>query len=221
MTIDDLKEELMWLLQDPTVEHNMSDLIADERLSFAAEYELPRLKLDQPVSGTVTTANWLYDLPSTYQKKVFKARNSQPDGQFLPIYRDIAAIDAIDHDHDETGDFVEMIAVEGEHFAIYPKANNVIYLFFYKKPDIAGDITEVEEEWIHRVLVPRIVLRCFRLLPELARDNVGENTKALDYWRVLLREGLYGSKETGGVGFVHTMLKSNPPRVHGGHQHLP
>lgn len=221
MTIDEYAQTLQWVLQDATVEASLERLIADERLAFAAEYELPSLRLTQPYSGTVTTANWLYQLPSTYQKHVFRARNGADTGGWLPIYRAIGVIDRMDHDHDETATNVRAIAVEDREFAVYPKANDTIYAWFYEKPDIDGDITEIPDEWLEYTLTPRIVLRAFRLYPELARNAISENPRALDYWRTRQREGLYGSMHTGSVGFLNYLRKSKPARRHGGRQPLP
>lgn len=225
MTRGELKTELRGILQDPTTNSSLDDWLAQERLAIAAEYELPSLKLDQPVSGTTTTSNWLYELPPTYHKKVFKARNSHPHGEFLPIYRDIRTIDAMDFDHDETGTYVQQIAVEGDHFAIHPKANDTLYLWFWRLPDLFVDDDdspdELPEAFHHKVLVPRVVLRAFRVYPELARSTFGENAKALDLWRTRLREGLYGSPHTGEIGMMQFFTKSKPPRRHGGRNPLP
>jgi hypothetical protein len=222
MTVDDYKAELQWLLKDPEVESAFDRIIAQERLSFASEYDLPNLRMDQPFVGDVTTANWLYQLPSIYHKNVFRARNSDPNEYwFNPIYRSIEEIDAKDFDHNETAPYVECLGIADGHMAIYPKANNQIYLWFYRKPDTAGAITEIPDEWISKVLTPRIVLRCFRTYPDLARESIAENPLALEYWRTLQREGLYGSAATGGTGFLNAQSKSKKPRRHGGSNPLP
>lgn len=221
MTLDELKTDLDWLLQDRTVNAAFDRLIASERLSFAAEYELPALKLYEPVSVAVTTATWLYDMPATYHKMVFRARNNDPNEYWFPcIYREIAAIDALDFDHNETDTYVQQIAVEGNKLAVYPKANDSIKLWYFKKPDTSAAITEIPDEWIPKVLTPRLVLRAFRLFPELAREASTENRLSLDYWRTRQMEGLYGSPHTGEIGFINTLSKSRPPRRHGGRQPL-
>lgn len=226
MTLAELVDELKIIVLDPAADHQLVRWINESREELAAEYELPALRLDQPVSGTVTTANWLYDLPSSYQKNVFRARNSNPTGHwFRPIYRRIAAIDEHDFDHNETGMFVERLAVEGEHFAVWPKANDTIYLWYYQKPTpLVGD-DDVPEEipaaFHAKVILPSVVLRAFRAYPELARENVGENEKALNLWRRKRHESLYGSHQTGEIGLLNYILKSRMPRVHGGRQPLP
>lgn len=222
MTLDDYKHELQWLLQDPEVESALDQIIRQERLSFAAEYDLQALKMDQPFSGVVTTTNWLYELPASYHKNVFKARNSDPNEYyFRPIARDMGAIDQLDFKHQETGQYVQRIAVADRHMGVWPKANDTILLWFYKKPDVAGDIVEVPDEWISRVLTPRVVLRCFMVYPDLARENMTENRLTLDWWRTQQKSGLYGSAITGETGFINFMTKSRPPRTRGGRQPLP
>lgn len=221
MTVDELKTHIKNVLQDPTIEYSLDQFIEEERLSFSAEYELPSLKLFEPVTLSVTTATWLYDMPATYQKKVFRARNGDTNGAWLPIHRDIAAIERMDFDHTETDTYVSEIAVEDRKIAVYPKANDTLSLFYYKKPDVADDIDEIPDEWAAKVLVPRIVLRAFRVYPELARENIAENPKALDYWRTRQRESLYGSVHTGEIGYLNTLVKNKPPRRRGGRDPLP
>ena len=222
MTLDDYKAELQWVLQDPPVESAFDKIIREERLSFAAEYDLPALKLDQPFIGSVTVDNWLYELPASYHKHVFKARNSDPNEYwFRPIARDIAVIDRMDFKHQQTGSYVSHLAIADRHMAVYPKANDQILLWFYQKPDVAEDITEIPDEFISKVLTPRIVMRCMRLYPDLARENITENRLSLDYWRTLQREGLYGSVQTGSTGFINWLTKSHPPRRRGGRTPLP
>jgi hypothetical protein len=222
VTRDEYTAELRWLMKDPDVESAFDQLLRQERLSFAAEYDLPALRLDQPFIGEVTTDDWLYSLPFSYQKNVFKSRNSNPQEHwFRPIYRDIGAIDARDFDHNDIGPYVECIAIADRHMAIYPKANDTIYTWFYRKPDVDEDITEIPDEWISRVLTPRIVLRCYRLYPDLARENMTENRASLDWWRTQLHEGLFGSQATGLTGWINVIQKSKPPRMRGGRQPLP
>lgn len=218
VTVEELIHELKWVLQDPSTEAHLPEIVRGERLALASEYELPRLKLHQPVSGTVTTANWLYDLPPTYQKKVFRARSSVNGEHWLmPIYRNIAAIDLMDPEHTATGERVSMLAVEGTHFAVYPKADDTILLWFWARPDVEGDIDELPPEWAIPVLLPRCVLRAFRLFPELARSDISENRLSLDLWRTKQREAIYGGPMTGSIGYLNTILKDRPPVVRGGH----
>lgn len=226
MDLEGLRNELKMILLDPTVDARLTDWINEAREELSAEYEFPALKLQEPVSVAVTTADWLYDMPASYQKHVFRARNSDTNGYwFMPIYRNISAVDRRDFAHTETGTRTQMLAVEGNQFAVYPKANDTIHLYYYKKPDPLVDDddvpSEIPTEFHHQVIIPSVVLRAYRAYPELARENIQENTHALNLWRRKRHEGLYGSHVTGSIGLLNFFLKSRPPRVHGGRNHLP
>jgi hypothetical protein len=217
MTLDDLHDELRWLLQDPVISAPQLDrIIAEERLSFADEYELPRLKLHEPERVTIGTDAWLYDMPLYYQKKVFAWHDGSASPTiFTQVFRSLHTLDRLDPLHTETASTVSHLAVESSQFGVYPLAAAELALWYFAKPNTEDDITEIEDQWVYKVLVPRIVLRCFRLFPELARDDRGFDRHALELWRARQREGLYGSSQTGEMGFLNTMAKSRPPRIRG------
>ena len=226
MTRGELKAELGLILLDPVVEDVFNRWIEEERLALASEYELPALRLRVPTTLAVTTATWLYSMPATFQKMLFQVRDADADGgNRLRIHRELLTIEQLDPNHDETDTHVTDVAQQGGQLGIYPLATETLSLWFYQRPTAltldTQSPTEIPSEFHASVLIPRVVLRGFRVYPELARSSSAENTRALDYWRTRLREGLYGSAHTGQIGMINTFGKDRPPMRHGGSDPLP
>lgn len=221
MTRGELKDELMMILKDPTIEHVLDDWLNQALLSLAAEYEIPSLKLKEPVTLAVTEDDWLYDLPASFLKKLFRVTNGNPSKPWLHISPSMDRLDMADRTHTQTGTFVQRVAYEDRQLGIYPKADDTLSLWYYRTPTLMADDddepVDIPEAFHDTVLIPKVVLRGFREYPELARNNIQENARALDYWRTKLREGLYGSAQTGQTGLLGFYIKSQPPRVRGSH----
>lgn len=218
MNLAGLKDELRALGVAGSYSSSFTGWINDAVLEIAADFELPELKLREPTSLSTTTSDWLYDLPSTYHKKVFKCRNE--DYTQIGIAREIDYIDQIDSDHDETGDSVTDVAVEGGQIAIYPKANDTLYLWFYRLPVSMSATTDtpdgIPSSYHARVIIPKVIIKNFLLIggtDAIAADGIG-------YWQSRYRAGLFG--EPGGdVGMINFFAKSKGVRRHGGSDPLP
>lgn len=227
MNLEELKLELKSVLRDPTSEKSVTLWLNDEMGQLAYQYELPALKLKSPATLTTTAADHVYSMANdvthtsgyTYQKHVWRVSLSATPETHLPLNRDIEAIDRIDPDHDETGSETTRIAIEDDSIMVYPLVANTLNLWFYRKPRpmVADENVPdgLSEEWHYRVLIPRVVLRAFRVYPDLATDDPSTNTRALALWTARLNEGLYGSRVTGAIGLIDSLRKSNPPRVRG------
>jgi len=222
MTRGELKAELALLISDDSLDVYFDTWIYDAVMKIAADFELPGLKLYEPNTLTTTTSDWLYDMPATdpvFHKKCFKCRNE--NGDKLTILNTIAVIEELDYDHDETGDNVTNIAVEYNKIAIFPKANDVLSLWYYKKPqdvtDDNGEFTCILPEFHETVLLPKVVLRGFEKIEDMA---INPPHKGILYWKDKYREGLYGTKG-GDIGFIHFLAKLKGVRKYGGHNPLP
>jgi len=162
------------------------------------------------------TYNWLLDLPATYHKKVFKCRNS--NGDRITVGRRIQTIEEIDYDHDETGDYVTNIAVEGDKIAIFPKAVDTLYLWFYRLPvDMSDDADEpdgIPSAYHERVITPKLIIKNSAILQDLTIQYPPE------YFHRKYSEGLYGSR-AGDVGMINYFAKSKGLKRHGGRDPLP
>lgn len=218
MTLSELKDELRSLGVVGSYSSSFTGWLNDAVLEIASDFELPKLKLRESTSLTTTTSDWIYDLPATYHKKVFKCRNE--DYTQIKIAREIDYIDQIDHDHDETGDSVSDVAVEGGQIAIYPKANDTLYLWFYRLPVSMSATTDepdgIPSSYHTRVIIPKVIIKNFLLIGgtgELLFNDIG-------YWQARYRAGLYG--ESGGdVGMINFFAKSKGVKRHGGRDPLP
>ena len=160
--------------------------------------------------------NWLHNLPATYHKKVFKCRNSE--GTQLTVGRRIQTIEELDYDHDETDDYVTNIAVEADKIAIFPKAVDTLYLWFYRLPVSMTEDDDTPDgiptAYHERVIIPKIVIKNSAILQDLTLQYPPK------YFRNLYKEGLYGSPG-GDVGMINYLAKSRGFKRHGGADPLP
>lgn len=223
MNLTRLTAELALYIRDDVLEAYSTSWLNDAILEIASDFELPDLRLREPTALTTTTANWLYSLPATYHKKLFKVRNENYDQ--LSICRDIQTIESIDYDHDETGDSVTNIAIEGVNdtakIAIYPKANDTLYLWYYRLPVSMSAGTDepdgIPPEYHERVIIPKVIAKNYRNLTDMA---VKQTHQSIMYWEKKYKTGLYG--EPGGdIGMINYFAKNKGVRKHGGRDPLP
>jgi len=65
MNLARLKQELSLIVLDKSLERHFADWLNEAVDEIAFDFDLPSLKLRSPVNFAVTTANWLYDPPSS------------------------------------------------------------------------------------------------------------------------------------------------------------
>jgi len=221
MNLARLKSELSVIIRDDSLEPYFTDWLNDAVNEIATDFDLPYLRLLSPESFAVTTSTWLYDPPATYHKNLFKAT----DSNWTRIYvcKRWEEMDSLDLDHDETGDNVTTIAVteEAQQIGIYPLATETIKLWYYKKPtDMEDEDDEpscIPEHFRYRVLIPKVVIRNFKLLQDLM---VQVPHQSLMWWEEELRRGLYGSPR-GDIGMINFFAKARKPKKSGGSNPLP
>mgnify|MGYP001593205333 FL=1 len=222
-----IKTELQVILRDPTVESSFDTWIQDELLQLAYEFDLPMLRLRTPASLVVNNAAWQYNLTAathassfTFHKKLYRVTNALFETG-MRIDTDLNIIDDIDPDHTDTGTNVQRVAYEldlhnNAILGTWPMASETLSLWFYRRPTtmtVDTNIPEFPDAHHFDVLIPRIVLRAFRLYPELATEVAGDATRALALWTQRYQSGLYG--DNGNIGLIDTLRKSRPVRVRG------
>ena len=229
MNRGDIKAELMIILRDPTVESSFDTWINNELEQLAYQFDFPQLRLKTPASLITVNTAWQYNLTAAthassyaFQKKLFRVTNDLFDTG-MRIDTDILLIDDIDPDHSDTGTDVQRVAyeLEGRNNAIlatWPMANDVLSLWFYRKPTALTLDTQfpdfLPDEYVVDVLIPRLVLRAFRLWPELATEGgAGDATRAMVLWTQRYHDGIYGGE--GKIGLLDALRKSKPVRVRG------
>lgn len=221
MNLARLKEELMVVIRDPSLEPYFANWLNDAVNEIATDFDLPYLRLLSPVDFTVTTATWLYDPPATYHKKLFKARDS--DWTNIYVCKRWEELDALDIDHDETGDHVTTVGVteEAQKIGVYPLANETIKLWYYKLPiDMTDEDDEpdcIPAQFRGRILVSKVVIKNFKLLQDLM---VQTPHQSLLWWEEEFRRGLYGSPR-GDIGMINFFAKARKPKRSGGSNPLP
>jgi hypothetical protein len=152
-------------------------------------------------------------------KRLFRV-TSETFQQGVALESDPGWIDDADFAHTATGDSVQRIAVEGDQLLTYPMANDTLQLYFYRRPlDMEQDTDEpdgVPEPYHYAVLVPKVVLRAFRVYPDLAAEVAGDNTKALLLWQNRLTVGLYGDgTQVGMIPYLVKAQRVHTPRIKG------
>ena len=227
MTLDELTVEIKSVCQNPTIESSITTWLNQAVLELAGQYELPQLRLRQPAVLTTTTADYLYPITDAvhplgyeYQKRVFRITSSAFQYGF-GLEGEPQWINSIDPTHAQTGESIQRIAVEGNELVVWPKADDSLNVFYYRKPIpmVDGDDLPdgVAEPFHYRVLVPYVVLRAMRLYPEEMPYSVtGDNTKALLRFQGMLNSGLYGDGVMEGwLHFIQKGERVGTPRLRG------
>jgi hypothetical protein len=157
-----------------------------------------------------------------YQKKLFKVLTNGFDGAEVTLYNSFRPIEEEDYDHDDTGDYVEVIGIEDKQIAIYPMADDVLQMWFYRRPvdmTAQSDVPDgIPEEFHRRVILPKVGLQNFEIIQTMAL-NAPQGT--LKYWQDKYEEGLYGTPR-GDIGMIRYLAKfKRGPKVHGGRDPIP
>lgn len=224
MTLAEMLKELGLVTDDPSIKAQLVDWLHQGIDELAIDYDFPALKRKEPFPLSTNTATWIYTLPETFQKTVFLCTSANYEQ--VTICRTVDELINKDLRHIEIGSRVTHVAVDDagpkKFLYTYPKANDLLQLWFYEKPDRLekdGDVPNLMPAEFHRrVILPRVVLKNYVLLQDMAIDPPH---KSLVYWENLHREGLYGSPR-GDVGLLNWLIKARGgPRRHGGRDPLP
>lgn len=214
MTLAELMEEIGNIVVDSSLEPFYKRWINEAILEIAADFALPALRLIEPVTLPVTTATWLYAVPTTFHKQLFRAA----DSAFNPIHilPDLDSLDHRDISHIDTGDHVTHLAVRDQKLGVYPKATESINLWFYKLPTLlnAPDSvpTCIPTAYHSRVIMPKVVVKNFRALQDMVVDAPHQS---IMFWQKEYQKGLYG-EPYGDIGMINFLAREKPPRRHGG-----
>jgi hypothetical protein len=219
MNLEQLQAELELIVVDVSLTPYFKSWLNNAISEIAFDFSLPALKLQEPVSLTVDETSWLYDMPSSYQKNLFKCYDS--DWNKITIKRNLGDLDATDPDHDETADHVTHVAVRDSKIGIYPKAAEDIKLCFYEKPTDLSASTDVPTcipvEYHQRVIISKVVIRAYHLLVDM---TVKSPPQSLAWWKRNYSEGLYGSAG-GDIGMINCFTRDKKPKRSGGRNPLP
>jgi len=219
MTLDQLTSELALYVQDDSLEPHFKSWINLAVLEIANDFSLPALKTKEPVDLVCTNDVWLYDMPSSFQKNLYKAYDS--DYNKITVKRDLGDIDNLDIEHTDTGDNITHVAVRDTQIGVYPMATETIKLWFYKKPtDLVEDsdeLTCIPKQYHSRVVVSKVICKAYPLLMDMA---VNPPERSLIWWRNNYSEGLFGSPG-GDIGMLNVMARNRRPKRRGGADPLP
>lgn len=220
MNLGELKQELRTIVMDSSLEPFFRDWLNQAVEEIAADFHLPGLKLLEPWPLAVQADKWLYDLPENYHKNLFRVR-SGADRRPVAILREMAELDVLDMGHTETGDRVVRVAAEAGRLGVYPKADDTLWLWYYRKPvPMEQDSDEpdgIPPAFRYRVLISRVVIRNFKLLQDLMTQPPHQS---LAWWLEEYKTGLFGNIH-GDIGMLNFFAREKGPRRHGGRDPLP
>lgn len=224
MNLGAMEAALAEVVVDSRLALSFTQKLNDTLLELAGDFELPALKLLDPVPLTVDSSKWLWPMPDNFHKKLFRVANSgvTPWGH-VHIHRDIEDLTRRNMAHDTTGDHVTGVAtaMQGKGWVLgvgpLPIAQEVLQLWYYRKPAILEKPDDVPDcippEYHYRVIVVTTVLKNFRLFTDAIEDGP---MKSVTYWESLYRKGLYGDPG-GDIGLINYIakLKGGPRRTGG------
>lgn len=223
MNLTQLEASLSQAVNDSKLAEGFVQNLNDTILELAADFELPALRLADPVSLTVDNSKWLWPMPGSFHKKLLLVKNAGTTPWSNVRICRIEELNSRDPEHDDTGDHVSDVAevMQGEkwYLGIYPlpTASEDLKLWFYRKPAVLSQPNDVPDcippEYHYRVIVVKTVLRNFRLFIDAIEDGP---MKSVAHWEELYRRGLYGEPR-GDIGMVNYLSKlRGGPKRHGG-----
>jgi hypothetical protein len=219
MTLAEMEQALKVVVQDQSLAPQFTRMLNDALLEVAADFDLPALRRLTPLEFPVTTDTWLWPLPDTFHKGLFRC--ADVDWNWVRIRRSLDDLDRRDLDHDEMGDRVTNVAVADtgadKYLGIFPLANDTLRLWFYEKPVqmVKADDSPrcLPAEYHDRVLVTKCILKNFQMFTDFIEDGP---QKSLVYWENQYNQGLYGSRG-GDIGLINFLVKARGgPRRRGG-----
>lgn len=218
MTLAELIAAIDLIVMDASLKTHFKDWINNAVLEIANDFALPALKLKEPVTVPTTESDWLYDLPASYQKDVFKCADG--DWNKVTIKRCLSDLDAMDIDHDETGDLVTDIAIRDTQIGIYPMAVDTLRLWYFKKPtDLVADedeLTCIPAQFHYRVVISKVVVRNYHLLMDMSTNPPHQSLK---WWKDNYNAGLFGDGSD--IGMLNCFARDKKPKRRGGRTPLP
>lgn len=222
MNLGRLDAELRLLVMDRSLFPRFTQWFNDAVEEIAADFDLPALRVRQPSLVTTNNAAWIYDMPSSYSRNLFKCYNLNDH----PVYvcRDMEELDRLDIRHTTAGEKVTHIVVDpsDNSLCVYPMANDVLSLWFYQKPtpmvNAADEPTCIPAEFRSRVILPKTIIKNYRILQDMITDAPDTS---LAYWEAEYGKGLFGGPKSG-PGMINYLAKGRgAPRRHGGRDPLP
>ena len=213
MNLGEVNAELDLIVQDASLSANFTRWVNNAILEIANDFSLPALRLNDPVTLSITESDWLYTMPSSYLRKLYKCYDENFNG--VTIERSLDDIDSLDIDHNETGGNVTHVAVRDTKIGVFPMAVDTLSLWYYQKPT-TDDLTCIPAQYHYRVLVPKIVIINFELWQDMA---VNPPHKSLEYWHGKYHAGLYGDGSD--IGMINSLARDKKVRRHGGSDPLP
>lgn len=224
MNFGQMQTELGYIIKDSHLAPLLAGWINDAILEIAMDYDLPPLKLAEPYSLSVVDTDWLWTLPESFHKKLFRARyvDATSGDEFgVSVHKNSDYI--VGQDHTDTGDVPTMVTVipQGNTFSLgcYPLSTVEMHLWFYEKPTVlVNDSDEcdcIPANFVPGVIYPKLIIKNYHFILDQVID-FPMTQGPLQYWRDMLKIGIQGAPGHG-VGLLNYFnMNYHPPRRTGG-----
>ena len=117
MTLEELMVEISTVVRDDSLAEKFPGWINNAISELAADFDLPALRLIEPVPLEITENTWLYDVPDSYQKHLFRARNGGYGR--VQITRDLDDLHRKDIAHTQVGEKVTSVGVRDRKIGVF------------------------------------------------------------------------------------------------------
>jgi hypothetical protein len=223
MTLKELEEEIGIIVNDASLAEYYKRWINEAVLAIAEDLALPALRLTNPATVTITSDAWEFPVPDNFQKQLFRAgvfTGTPSAGTYYPLHiakRGFDTLNDLDPAHTQTDTHPWQIAIQHHSIGVFPKADDTLYLWYFKKPTLLSKPNDVPtcipDAYHPRVIIPKVIIKNFRALQDMV---IQPPHQSIQFWQNEYKAGLYGERY-GDVGLVNVLAREKPPRRHGGH----
>ena len=226
MNLQAMEALLDQIVHDKSMKASFAGWLNDALQELASDYDFPTLKLLLPQTVTVDGSTWIWPMPASYQKNLFRCAFIDTDGRQKKVDPFDRREDLEYRDHTQIGPHVTAVAVAQQldlfNLLIHPLPSVpvALLLWYYQKPARMvkpGDSpTCMPPEYHERVLIPRVVKKNYTMITD---QTINPNLQSLAFWQAEEERGLRGDGTC--VGLINHFAKSQgPPRRTGGRDPL-
>ena len=223
MNLGEMKAELSMIIEDARLEPLLTGWINNAILEVANDYDLPPLRLVDPLEFGVDTSKWLWALPDNFHKNLVHCRWLDTDGKLRHVHVHSHINRLEQRNHTVTGDHVRdvAVAVQGnDHYlGIHPLATDTLELWYYRKPTVlvkdANVCDCIPPGFEARVIYPKLIIKNYQFIVDQVVDFPIVQGP-FQYWQGELNRGLFGGRGLS-IGLIPYFIKNyDPPRIRGG-----
>jgi hypothetical protein len=222
MNLEEMEALLSVIVQDDSLKDYYKKWINAAILEVASDYDLPPLRLIDPVLIPVDSSGWLWPMPEDFHKSLFHCKRKQ-NGIFVRVHVHDRIDDIKFKDHHEIRDYVNCVAVgaQGEDhlLGIYPLPRSPmdLYTWYYRKPRILKKPKDTPDcippQFRERVIITRVVWRNYQYILDQVETS---DLRPIEYWEGEAIKGVHGAPGHPGLLNYFVKTEQGRPRRTGG-----